>query len=354
MRMRNNVLVWVVYDSVQNAVFEGQVLIPLREALDRGRYDRAVLVTFENTSIPTDIAKRLHEDIRLQVYVCKKYPFIGKIFLWIGVFQLRRILSFFSSYEVIARGALAGFIAQRAVKQSRCSNFIIQARGLLAEEYRYAHKNARGVACLVHWWRFWLYAWLERDVYGSGASFLGCHIEVVTRALQDYLEKKYATKSHQCLVAHVDIPARIEPCQVMQWRNLMRKEFCIAGDQTVYCFCGSVQPWQCPEMIVQYFIERYIADSRSFLLILTPDVAAFFDLLRGRLPSYTYLVIRVCHEHIYQYLALADIGMIFRQEDIVSWVARPVKAMEYEAVGLRVVHNNTVAWLIERAGRCSC
>lgn len=353
MRMCDHVLVWVVYDSVQNAVFEGQVLAPLRAALDRGQYRHAVLVTFENNMLPADLVRRLHEDIRLQIVILKKYPFMGMFFLWIGVWQLRRILAQYSFYDVIARGALAGFIAQRAIKPHCCKKLIIQARGLLAEEYRYAHMHARIATRGIHWWRTRLYAHLEKAVYGSPFRKVEWHIEVVTNALQNYLEKMCGTPAGRCLMAQADIPDRVAPSQVVQWRNWMRTEFKITREQIVYCFCGSVQPWQCPEMIVQYFVERYMVDSRSFLLILTPDVSAFLKLLQKRLPSYTYLVIRVCHEHIYQYLAIADIGVIFRQEDVVSWVARPVKAMEYEAVGLRIVHNNTVAWLIERTGRCS-
>jgi len=50
---------------------------------------------------------------------------------------------------------------------------------------------------------------------------------------------------------------------------------------------------------------------------------------------------------LYVYLAAADYGLLFRHKDIINWVSRPTKMLEYQAVGLKIIHNNTIEWLSE-------
>jgi len=40
--------------------------------------------------------------------------------------------------------------------------------------------------------------------------------------------------------------------------------------------------------------------------------------------------------------------MLFREQTIVNWTSRPTKLLEYQAVGLEVVHNNTVAYAMKK------
>ena len=37
--------------------------------------------------------------------------------------------------------------------------------------------------------------------------------------------------------------------------------------------------------------------------------------------------------------------MLVREKDIINCVSRPTKMLEYQSAGLKIVHNNTVAWL---------
>ncbi len=73
-------------------------------------------------------------------------------------------------------------------------------------------------------------------------------------------------------------------------------------------------------------------------------------LLAKRVPENSYKIMSVVHEKVFEYLCAADIGIIFRESSVINWVSRPVKAMEYEAAGLSIAHNNTVAWIVARYG----
>jgi hypothetical protein len=82
--------------------------------------------------------------------------------------------------------------------------------------------------------------------------------------------------------------------------------------------------------------------------VLTTDKKEFEVLLvRSGLSQHMFCVMTVAHQDIYKYLAACDTGLVFTKKNIISWVARPVKAMEYRSVGLNIIHPGTVAWLNE-------
>ena len=61
-----------------------------------------------------------------------------------------------------------------------------------------------------------------------------------------------------------------------------------------------------------------------------------------------YIIKTVAYSEIYKYLSAADYGIIFREINVLNWISRPTKALEYEAVGLKIIHNNTVKWLVDK------
>ena len=63
-----------------------------------------------------------------------------------------------------------------------------------------------------------------------------------------------------------------------------------------------------------------------------------------------YLVLSAKQDDVFRYLSVADAGLLFREKNVVNWVSRPTKMLEYRSVGLKIIHNNTVAWLSEERG----
>ena len=98
---------------------------------------------------------------------------------------------------------------------------------------------------------------------------------------------------------------------------------------------------------VAYFVEQYGSLPNSFLLILSPDIAQFTaTLAQSTLTQSQYRVINVPTQELISYLAAADVGFLFRHPDIINWVSRPTKVLEYSAAGLRIVHNGTVGYCV--------
>lgn len=343
--MRN--LVFIVYDSILNSVFDGQVLRPLLNRLQNKECDNIYLISFEKKLIfekkLCDL-NNLHKN--LHVIILTRRSFFISWLLFPEIRKLKKILSSIDFYEIIARGPLAGFIAQRALNNKRCSHLTVQARGLLAEEYKYEHRCSRGFRKYLHLWRMRQYLGIERAVYNKIQKFDRSVIEIVSKAMGDFLIENYDADGKCFTYAEKDIPFKIAPACVAQWRSNMRKHLKIPDDAKVFCFSGAIKAWQCPDLVISYFSGIYKKNNKAFLLILTFDIDQFRDKLQKVLPPDSYLVLCVAHEKIYEFLAVADFGIVFREKNVVSWVSRPVKAMEYQAVDLKIIHNSAVEWLI--------
>jgi hypothetical protein len=187
-------------------------------------------------------------------------------------------------------------------------------------------------------------------VYGNYAQYPAITITTVSEALRQYLIQTFNTRSHRIIVEAADIPPIFDAQSILQWRAALRKTISICQQKYVYVYNGSAKSWQCPEETVAYFAQQYKNNSDSFLLILTQDQQDFITLCdKYVIPKHAYHITFVPHDHIYHYLAAADAGIIFRKPHIINWVSRPTKILEYQAVGLKIIHNNTVGILAEKA-----
>ncbi len=353
-------LIAVIYDGINNSVFESQVLQPLINEKKKEPHRPVWLISFEsNVSVPVPecvVANGLH----CRLY--KKIPFIGRLSVRIAAYQFKKFLSRFERYELLARGPLAGFICLRAANKNKCAQITIQARGLLAEEYAYTHKDESNRAMrFLHACRRRQFYMLERWVYGlrvqqhnamqnnTAQNKIPLIIQAVSPALGQYLTTTYGTPADSIRIAEHDIPPIIPVDQRNTWRVAMRTQMNIAQQAQVYCYNGSVKPWQFPDGVMQFFNEKYREDPTRILVILTQDIAQFERLVHAfALPAHAYRIYTVPHVRMYEYLSACDVGILFREQTIVNWTSRPTKLLEYRAVGLEVAHNNTVAYVMEK------
>ena len=339
-------LIFVLFDGIENSVFAGQVLAPL-VALKRQHPEREiVIVSFEGKK--TVHSKSAHPELvegyeRISIIILARLPFFGKASLWPAIRELRKVLTAYSEYELIARGPLAGWVAGQARDYKKCQSFKIQARGLLAAEYAYAHSfNKRLFKKLFHHWREQSLARIEKDAYQQS----DCTIESVSDSLSSYLMSTYSVAPDKFCLAERDIPLQIPFAEKDKWRNEVRNELAIESQAKVYCYNGSAKPWQCPELAVNYFKDALGQHAHSFLLVLTQETQPFLQLLsKNNIPADRYCVMTVSHHEIYKYLSACDVGLIFRKPSIINWVSRPTKVLEYQAVGLPIAHNNTIGLL---------
>jgi hypothetical protein len=336
----------LIFDSITNSVFEGQVLQPFLHKYQETSADLH-LISFERT-LPAALPAI---DTRLTLHLIKRLPYIHH---WLTFFQCRQVLSLlerYTSFTITARGPFAGLVAYKigeAVGPQRCTRLTIQARGILTDEYRISSQHDISWKKYLHRLRSAQFAHVERLVYNRLLlkTSIPTTIEVVSEALQQYLITHCQTPQHFIQRTEHDIPAKFPAEQIAQWRTQARAELKLPLDATVYVYNGSAKAWQCPEETLHFFMQKLTAVPHAYLLILTQDIPIFLQLLHTTgVPKERIRLLEVAHTRIYHYLAAADYGIIFRQQAPTNWVSRPTKILEYRAAGLPIIHNGTIAML---------
>lgn len=328
---------FIIYDGINNSVFEGQVLKPFQKEAQENPEQEFVIVSFEACSMICQINPNLN------IIQFKRLPFLGKFSLLLSILKLKKHLkNIKQDYTIKARGPLAGWICLKSTTDA-CKEIVIQARGVLVEEYELAHPKTKNlIKNLFHNWRIRELRKIEKETYNNHLKDL--KIESVSHALSKYLIKNYQTPQDKIYIAQNDIPEQITLAQKNEWFNEIRKELKIPIDYTIYCYNGSAKVWQRPVETIKFFEKKSTENQKIFLLILTQDKQTFEKLLEN-FSKDKYKIISAPHNEIQKYLAACNYGIILRDKNIVNWVSRPTKALEYKAAHLKIIHNNTVEYL---------
>lgn len=337
----------VVYDSITNSVFESQVVLPLARSTELDN-TKAIIVSFEKSTPAIQHREYFTKKYpRITLKIFRRLPYGGLWTLWPAIFQLRKLVKYCKNYMLIARGPHAGYVCLKA-RSSGCTQLVIQVRGLVADEYKYTYSvHDTGLKKLWHLVREKQLRILEKEVYSKLQLHKTVILEAVSKALKEHLVNFFGCLPEKITLAYNDLPIAINPAQRIAWRQEMRKNLAISENALVYCYNGSAKAWQCPEMTINFFKQKYSEDSTAVLLLLTQDAHYFNRVLeKYDIPKANYRVITVCHTEIYRYLAAADVGIIVREQNIINWVSRPTKLLEYQAVGLSIAHNNTIESVI--------
>ncbi len=347
--MNTSTLACVIYDGINQAIFEGQILLPLIKRAREYATQKIFIISFESNS--TDLLKKEIDTYQkkypqLHFYVYKRSPFINAFLLWKEAYQLKRFLKKISAYTLIARGPFAAIIAKRGITP-HCKSLIIQARGIATQEYSYSHKDIKGIRSLAYQARLHQLHLLEKQAYSQPKNKpFTFYIEVVSPALQEYLVLTYQTPIACCIQACFDLPETVSPEEKELRRTQERRRLAISLDATVYVYNGSIKPWQCAEQTVHSFKDRWKKDGNSIFLGITPDIKDIEHLLtKENIPSHAYRLVQLSHEKVMRTLCAADYGFLLREKHLMNWVSRPTKLLEYQAAGLEIIHNDTIALL---------
>lgn len=337
-------IIYLLYDSIENSIFAGQVWEPLIKKIKHQRSLEIILISFERK-----IITHLYQHNQIKIIQIKRFRYWGKISLiWDFLKILKHIKNLkLSPHKIIARGPFAGWVALKLFKYWQNLKITIQARGLAAEEYQYNNRSITNfLTKFLIKLRYLQLFNLEKQVYYQHFNS-NIAIECVSAGLATYLINTYQTNKSIITIAKQDLPRVLSKNQLNIWRFSLRKKLGISPHKIIYCYSGSNQAWQCYHETIAWFVQILKHNQNAFLLILTPQTTFFKQLVQSyNIPDICHLIISVQHQLIYQYLAMADFGLLFREAHIVNWVARPTKALEYHAANLPIIHNKTVAWLV--------
>lgn len=334
--MVTETLFFIHYDGVDATIFQGQVLTPLIKRLQDDPNLQIILISFEYQIQPFQELENLHP--RLTIKIVRKLSFCGTLSLWPQIYQLKKIITLYQPTDIIARGLLAGYIAQCSSSQI----ITIQIRGLLSQEYAYLHNCSWKHP--VHKMKLLLYQQLEKTVY---QNYYNTHFIAVSPALKQYLQDQFAIPAMQITIEKHDLPTQITIEKKFKTRKAIRQQLTIPEDKIVYCYVGSTHKWQCPEETIVYLKQKYAHNNNAFLLLLSPEQKPFKKFLeKHALPESAYTLLTVPHQEVQNYLCAVDYGLLLREQHLLNWVSRPTKALEYWACHVPVLHNNTVDFVI--------
>lgn len=329
--MKNKQLtnIFILYDSITNAVFASQVLAPLIKQQQHWH-----IISFEKA----DVTPPQHDCITFHIF--KRTTYLSHWSLRSAIRQVKNILQQYDCYRIVARGPFAGYITLQAA-DNNCQKITIQSRGLVAQEYAYTHKNSYN---LIHYLRTKLFGYLEHRVYSTRNPLVT--IEVVSPALRTYLITHFNADPKKITIAQDDIPSPLTEGARLRYRTLLRAKLRIPDSTTIYCYNGSYKAWQCPHETIAYSKQLLVTDTNAFLLILTADQTSFAHLVdAAQLSRDRYHICTVTQDTLYHYLAAADYGILFREPHIMNHISRPTKALEYHAAGLCIIHNDSVDYI---------
>jgi ribosomal protein L25 (general stress protein Ctc) len=346
----NKPFIFILYDGIENSVFDGQVLEPLRKHKAKNNNQKIILISFEPKKIPHKKILAITQDNQIEIAIFKRYPFTCTASLWPAIRIVKKFLRNIPEYKLMARGPHAGWIAIHAAAKNQCTDITIQARGLLAEEFSYTlQKTHLFFLTWLRWCRLYSFKKLEDKIYRNsfqGTSELPITIEAVSPALKEYIITQYQTDPKRITIAQNDLPMPLPHDKKIEWRMAIRTKLGITQHTHVYCYNGSIKAWACPEQVIEFFVKQQKHEQNSFLLVITQEKEAFLTILKKySIDPSRYFVCHIEHKDVCKYLAASDTGLIFREKNILNWISRPTKVLEYQAAGLDIVHNNTIALL---------
>lgn len=355
-----------MFDGVENSVFDSQVLRSCQRLIEAGKFEKVVLLSFQkNISRAKEVISRLDVPKGVEFVLHSRLPFFGSLSLERSVeITSSEIFKLFPD-AIYARGPIAGYLCINALGKIKDENvliknkkelpeLIIQAQGLLAQEYQYCNKQAKWNPFLfpVKWFIKKQLESIEKKVYGE--QFLGklaCPIKIksITQALSDYLVEEFGASPRRILQADKEKTPALSKETIKSYRQLSRATLGITEQTRVYCYNGTAKPWQCPKETIELFCKKLEKDPSAHLLIISQDKDVFETMIKKKgIPAANYSLFTTHNQaDLHKLLCAADVGIIIRESHPINWVSKPIKVLDYLACGLEVEHNNTISWVIE-------
>jgi len=127
------------------------------------------------------------------------------------------------------------------------------------------------------------------------------------------------------------------------------------GDRFVVAYSGGLEmPWHVPDLLFIFFEKISAVTRDTVLLVLSKDRQVAFDYAaKYGIDDDRIIILSADNRKVHRYLNAADIGTLFRTDDIMNRVSSPTKFAEYLMCGLPVAISPRVGDLsgvVEKTG----
>lgn len=305
-----------------SSVMEAQVLELLNYYLLSGSFESLLLLQgYKRESEKIALCGKLEHYPQIEIKWFKSYPNYS-FFKLIAYRNLKKILldvGIDNKTVIHTRGEIYGSFAKRFLRKAKLPiNLLVDIRGVSIDEisiYRESNKllkQNKVYNLLNHY----------KNLKKSNDTM----ITVVSKHAKDYFVTKYHFDESKICV-HPNIVGKQFEFSLIK-RLEIRKKLGVSKNQLIaLCSSNGAAAWQKDEMIMRKLVNQGI-----FVLNLSPK----------RVDIEGVYTMKVPFQEMPAYLSAADISVLWREDNPVNNTASPSKMSEFAAMGLYVIHNNTV------------
>lgn len=326
---------YFVYREDNVMVYASQVLEYLQQLKEKPSVDDIGLVVFRHEK---NLFKKNEVEKRALQYVdwAKSFasmPVLTTLQLRLNALRARRFVrnkySKNESIAVLCRGELATYIAAVAFKGYENVRVLFDNRGLpvLESEMSYGNQIIHKINRNKKYWSM-CYAKNHCDMYNF-----------VTNAMREFDINTYNYRKD---IPYTIIPTLYRPLAVdpVHLHDVREREN-LKEDDFVVSYVGATQAWQSAEelvRVIELIANKY--QNAKFLLLTNgelKELSQLDDNVRNRIIKKT-----VPHKEMPYYLAMTNVGIVMRDDNMVNRVAAPTKIAEYITNGVAILYKGHI------------
>lgn len=326
---------YFVYREDNVMVYASQVLEYLQQLKEKPSVDKIGLVVFRHEK---NLFKKNEVEERALQYVdwiksFSSMPVLTTLQLRLNALRARRFVrnkySKNESIAVLCRGELATYIAAVAFKGYDNVRILYDNRGLpvLESEMSYGNQIIHKINREKKYWSM-CYAKNHCDMYNF-----------VTNAMREFDINTYNYREDipYTIIPTLYRPLAVDPVHLHDVRvseNLKEDDFVVS-------YIGATQAWQSAGELVRVIDligNKY--QKAKFLLLTNGEIKELSQLdenVRNRIIKKT-----VPHKEMPYYLAMTNVGIVIRDDNMVNRVAAPTKIAEYITNGVAILYKGHI------------
>ena len=217
---------------------------------------------------------------------------------------------------------------------------VLDVHGCGVQEYLYSEKDCANPRFLDY------LSWKERSALESADWLV-----FVSEAMRSHFEREYRRSFANSTI----IPCAVKPAPVADsaQREALRKQHGLQG-RFVFCYLGSLQPYQLPEEMCLLFRNAMTYEPDAFFFAITHASAELSRIARSvGIPPDRFRVVSARHSDTNLLVQLADVGLLLRDDSLVNRVSSPTKFGEYCMAGVPTIttsHVGDISTIVEKHG----
>lgn len=308
------------------SVYESQVLALLSYMYSRG-IDVTLLQGFKDEYEKKTVERKLNS----YSYINVKWVHLGKN-LPHKEGEKERILfdaiTSIPNYQkaiLHIRGAYTCYLVKKVFKQKKVFvPILFDNRGLEIEEHKYAASKGTLYQKIIHTFYRYYSAYTNKKLYASDGYPM--FITSVSPLINDYLKSHYSHCSYP-MFFHPNI-AGSQFVYTKSGRNEIRNKMGYSeNDVIAVCSTNGNAVWQRDSLTIKALVD---------LGIKVINLSSYDPHIKG------CTTIKVRFSEMPKFLSAADIAVLWRDDTLMNNAASPSKFSEFAAMGLYVIHNDSV------------